>query len=65
MQEGWVGSWREAVPRRTAILLSVVARVGPVLDVLRTVVPGLLWEGYDPIRDTGASWVRWTARTSG
>jgi hypothetical membrane protein len=35
--------------RRTAAL---VAAVGPVWFVVLTVVLGLLWPGYDPIRDT-------------
>ncbi len=52
MQEGSVGSWRERVPGATTRLLAVVAGVGPVLYILLTVVLGLLWAGYDPIRDT-------------
>ena len=52
MQDGSVGSWRERVPGAATMLLSVVAGVGPVLYILLTVVLGLLWEGYDPIRDT-------------
>jgi len=31
---------------------SLVAAVGPVAYIVLTVVLGLLWDGYDPIRDT-------------
>ncbi|MGB9373612.1 MAG: DUF998 domain-containing protein [Jiangellales bacterium] len=52
MQEGSISSWHERVPKRTTMLLAIVAGVGPVLYIVLTVVLGLLWEGYDPIRDT-------------
>lgn len=52
VQEGSAGPCREPVRRRATLLLSVVAGVGPVLYIVLTVVLGLLWEGYDPVRDT-------------
>jgi hypothetical protein len=35
-----------------ARLPAVVAAVGPVLYISFTIVLGMLWDGYDPIRDT-------------
>lgn len=33
-------------------LLSLVAAIGPIAYIALTIVLGLLWDGYDPIRDT-------------
>jgi hypothetical membrane protein len=43
------GSTRRVSAARLAAL---IAAVGPVAYIVLTVVLGLLWEGYDPIRDT-------------
>lgn len=39
-------------PGRARRGLALVGIVGPLLYILLTIVLGLLWEGYNPIRDT-------------
>ncbi len=52
MRERSVSGWRERVPPSAVTVLAVVAVAGPVLYIVLTVLLGLLWRGYDPIRDT-------------
>ena len=39
-------------PRRRVRLLAAAAAIGPMAYMALTVVLGLLWDGYDPLRDT-------------